>query len=105
MADIRRIFEEHRSNPGYCLVIRPMHDPAFKEFWDTVAVAFHRTFAWKDVGRFVEAGDIMDDVLREMADSDVIIADVSAERANVFYELGIAHAMKGPKKVVLVTRL
>ena len=103
MADPRPIFEAHRPNPGYCLVIRPMNDPAFNEFWDHVARAFHRTFAWKDVGRLTEPGDIMDVVLREMAESDVIIADISQERANVFYELGIAHAMRGTNKVVLVT--
>ena len=103
MADPRPIFEAHRPNPGYCLVIRPMHDSAFDEFWDNVARAFHRTFAWKDVGRLTESGEIMDVVLREMAESDVIIADISQERANVFYELGIAHAMRGTNKVVLVT--
>jgi hypothetical protein len=103
MTDLRRIFDEHRPNPGYCLLIRPMHDASYDEFWDKVAIAFHRTFAWKDVGRLAESGDIMDTVLREMAESDVIVADVSQERANVFYELGIAHAKKGPKKVVLVT--
>jgi len=105
MIEIRRIFEEHRPNPGYCLVIRPMHDDAFNKLWDAVAVAFDRTFAWRDVGQFIESGDIMDAVLRAMAESDVIVADMSAERANVFYELGIAHAMKGPKKVILVTRV
>src|SRR5689334_5522747 len=40
MTDPRRIFEQHRPNPGYCLVIRPMNNPAFHVFWDQVARAY-----------------------------------------------------------------
>src|SRR6185436_18585200 len=103
MPDLRRIFQQNRPNPGYCLVIRPM-EADFDEFWGRVARAYKRTFAWTDVGSLASSGDIMEDVLQAIAGSDVIIADVSLQRANVFYELGIAHAMKGLEKVVIVTR-
>ena len=103
MSDLRRIFKEHHPNPGYCLVIRPM-SAEFDVFWGKVARAYKRTFAWTDVGTFARSGDVMDSVLQAIARSDVIIADVSQQRANVFYELGIAHAMKGLEKVVIVTR-
>jgi hypothetical protein len=104
MTDPRLIFERHRPNPGYCLVIRPVQRADFDQFWGRVARAYKRTFAWTDVGSFVSTGDIMEGVLQAIARSDVIIADVSLQRPNVFYELGIAHAMKGLEKVVIVTR-
>lgn len=104
MSDLRRIFENTRRNPGYCLVIRPMK-PEFDRFWADVARAYKRTFAWTDVGQLESSGDIMDEVLHAMARSDVIIADVSEGSPNVFYELGIAHAMKTLGKVVIVTRV
>ncbi len=104
MTDLRRIFEENPPNPGYCLVIRPMN-PEFNDFWEDVARAFKRTFRWTDVGQLVSAGDIMNQVVQEMARTDVVIADVSEASPNVFYELGIAHAMKTFEKVVIVTRV
>jgi hypothetical protein len=104
MADPRRIFKENRRNPGYCLVIRPMQKE-FNDFWNAVAEEFREVFAWTDVGRLDGSGEIMNEVLAYMARTDVVIADVSEGSANVFYELGIAHALKGPEKVVIVTRV
>ena len=104
MADPRRIFRENPRNPGYCLVIRPMRHE-FDEFWNAVAEDFKETFAWMDVGRLKGLGEIMDDVLIQIARSGIVVADVSEGSANVFYELGIAHAFKGPEKVAIVTRV
>lgn len=44
---------------------------------------------------------VLDKVLDYVRRSDVIIADCSGRNPNVFYELGIAHAME--KKVILIT--
>ncbi|MCI0695634.1 nucleoside 2-deoxyribosyltransferase [candidate division KSB1 bacterium] len=43
--------------------------------------------------------DKINDLIR---DADVIIADCSGRNPNVFYELGIAHALK--KDVILITK-
>jgi hypothetical protein len=41
-------------------------------------------------------GVILQDILRSIIESDVIIADITPTNANVFYELGYAHALQKP---------
>jgi hypothetical protein len=43
---------------------------------------------------FVEQGNIREDMFRELVTADLVIADVSIHNANVFYELGIRHAVR-----------
>lgn len=43
---------------------------------------------------------IYNDIITNITDSDIIIADVTIKSANVFYELGYAHALN--KKVILI---
>ncbi|MCP4985132.1 MAG: hypothetical protein GY928_03390 [Colwellia sp.] len=45
---------------------------------------------------------IMDDVVRSIQESTILVADLTYKNANVFYELGLAHAMD--KKVVLLAQ-
>lgn len=47
------------------------------------------------------AGKIMDQVWRGITDAEVLIAELTSRNANVFYELGLAHAMQKP--VVLIS--
>lgn len=49
-----------------------------------------------------EAGPVRDDVLRELSLADVVVADVSVPDANVFYGLGIRHAVR-PRSTVLIS--
>ena len=50
---------------------------------------------------FVEQGNIREDMFRELVTADVVIADLSIHNANVFYELGIRHAVR-PHATVLI---
>src|SRR5437899_12434186 len=43
---------------------------------------------------FVEQGNIREDMFRELVTADLVIADLSIHNANVFYELGIRHAVR-----------
>jgi hypothetical protein len=45
-------------------------------------------------GEIAEQGDIREDVFRLVATADLVIADISAHNANVFYELGVRHALR-----------
>lgn len=47
-------------------------------------------------------GSIIDKIYNSIANSKIIIAEVSSTNPNVFYELGYAHALKKP--VILITR-
>ena len=45
---------------------------------------------------FYSSGQIMDDVTRSIRNAGLVIADVTPDNANVFYELGYAHAIGKP---------
>lgn len=40
-------------------------------------------------------GNIIKDIVNELSDSDAVIADLTGQNANVFYELGVRHALRG----------
>jgi hypothetical protein len=52
-------------------------------------------------GEVFEAGDIKEDMFSELLLSDVVIADISIYNANVFYELGIRHALRDKRTVLI----
>jgi hypothetical protein len=56
-------------------------------------------------GLIVEAGNIRDDVIHELVMADLVLADVSIHNANVFYELGIRHAVRNRATVLLHARI
>jgi tetratricopeptide (TPR) repeat protein len=49
----------------------------------------------------VEAGNIRVDMFRRLLTADIVVADLSIHNANVFYELGIRHALRGAGTVML----
>jgi hypothetical protein len=49
----------------------------------------------------IEAGSIHEDMFLELVGAELVIADVSVHNANVFYELGIRHALR-PRSTVLL---
>lgn len=49
----------------------------------------------------VAAGDIRTDMYFELVTSDIVLADISALNANVFYELGVRHGV-APRGVLMV---
>jgi hypothetical protein len=48
-----------------------------------------------------EAGNIREDMFRLLATADLVIADLSIHNANVFYELGVRHALR-EKRTILI---
>jgi hypothetical protein len=48
----------------------------------------------RTTGEIVEAGNIREDMFERLLTADLVIADVSVHNANVFYELGIRHALR-----------
>lgn len=53
----------------------------------------------------VQAGSIHKDMFRELVMADVVVADVSLHNANVFYELGIRHAVRPRSTVLIYTKI
>jgi tetratricopeptide (TPR) repeat protein len=50
---------------------------------------------------FLQAGNIRADMFQHLLVADLVIADISVHNANVFYELGIRHALQ-PKRTFLL---
>ncbi len=48
-----------------------------------------------------QAGDIRTDMFQELLIADLVVADISIENANVWYELGVRHALRA-RGVVLI---
>ena len=64
------------------------------------ALAWHG-IEGRTTGEIAAAGNIREDMFRMLIASDVVIADISIHNANVFYELGIRHALR-PWGTVLI---
>ncbi|MDQ3845479.1 MAG: hypothetical protein M3342_15945, partial [Bacteroidota bacterium] len=52
-------------------------------------------------GNIFEAGDIREDMFSLLLLADVVIADITIHNANVFYELGIRHALRDKKTILI----
>lgn len=77
----------------------------FKPIYDIIQdamVAPELNFICKKANDIRGGGHILQDVFREIAQSEIIIADLSGSNPNVFYELGIVQMVKDVKKVILL---
>jgi hypothetical protein len=52
-------------------------------------------------GEVFEAGDIHEDMFSALLMDDLVIADITIHNANVYYELGIRHALRDQKTILL----
>jgi len=57
--------------------------------------------AGSTTGEIVEPGNIREDMFALIIEADVVICDFTVHNANVFYELGIRHALR-KKRTVLI---
>ena len=49
----------------------------------------------------IRAGDIRTDVFEALLTADIVLADVSIPNATVFYELGVAHALRDKRTLLI----
>jgi hypothetical protein len=79
------------------------YDPAFdpvKLVVKEAAVSSH--FECEVTGDLETAGDIMDQVWQGIRGADTVVADITGRNPNVFYEIGLAHALG--KEVILISQ-
>jgi len=55
-------------------------------------------------GQFIQQGNIRADMFEQLLIADVVIADISIHNANVFYELGIRHALRDKRTFLIKAR-
>lgn len=55
-------------------------------------------------GEFIQQGNIRTDMFEQLLIADLIIADISIHNANVFYELGIRHALRDRRTFLIKSK-
>jgi hypothetical protein len=92
------------ADPGLCFVLMPFA-PSFIETWEAVreTVAGEPfNLLCRRADDITRPGHVMTDVLENIARSRLLIADLTGQNPNVFYELGIAHSVKEHSRVILL---
>lgn len=88
-----------------CFVLMPFAEK-YRKVYDQVykpACAENDLRCWR-VDEITGPGSITRDIVEGIIDADIIIADLTTQNPNVFYELGIAHAM-GNKTLTTCQRI
>jgi hypothetical protein len=82
-------------DPGRVAVMMPF-DAAFNPVWETLREAVSES-GWRcqRADDIWENNAIIQDIFELIAGSKVVVCDLTEKNANVFYEVGIAHAL-GP---------
>ena len=82
-------------------VITPFADN-FLALYDALKERFSESFEFTNAGDLDNQQNILKDIVVGIHSADVIVADLTGLNPNVFYELGLAHAMD--KKVIIITQ-
>jgi len=76
-----------------CTVLIPFDVPGVERFAMLKELGEDLGFDTFRVAQYYSSGVILEEVVRSIRDAQLIIADLSGGNPNVFYELGIAHAL------------
>lgn len=83
-------------------VLMPFH-PEFDESYEWIKSFFiEHGYSCTRGDAVLAESNVLSHIISEMLSSEIVVANISGRNPNVFYELGIAHALG--KKVVLVAR-
>lgn len=91
----------HRE-PKLVFVLQPIN-PAFDRVLAAIkAVGEAKALTIRRADDIKEPGAIMSQVVEEMCKAEIVIADLTDQNANVFYEMGIGHAIR--EDMILLTQ-
>ena len=103
LADRRSTKKTVGISSGSCFVVQPF-GPPFGGYFETIFRPAIESAGLRPVRADAEifgAGKIMDQVWRGIRAAEVLVAELTTRNPNVYYELGLAHALGKP--VVLVS--
>jgi hypothetical protein len=84
-------------NPARAFVVMEFSEPFQDVYHKLIRVAASQAeIIAENVGEQLGPGNILDDISKGIADCALVIAEVSPPNANVFYEVGFAHALDKP---------
>lgn len=82
--------------PELIFVLTSFHEDLRDEFRAVIEVGLDLGFVVARGDEKASHGDIFSQILRNIVEARVVIANISGRNPNVFYELGIAHALNKP---------
>ncbi|MEM9387488.1 MAG: hypothetical protein AAGA68_20705 [Pseudomonadota bacterium] len=94
-AFVIRPFNVKKDNNGKAINFEVVHDDLIQPALDAAGLEGGTT------GRIVEPGSIREDMFKLILEADLVIADITVHNANVFYELGIRHALRKKRTVMI----
>lgn len=92
-------------NKASCFVLMPL-DRAFDDVYHTLI----QTLQSPELNLICQRADnfhapnILETILKNIVQSEYVVADLTGSNPNVFYELGIAHCIKDAEKVVILAQ-
>lgn len=82
-------------------VITPFAED-FLDLFEELSKHFQEKYTFTNAGDMDNQRSIIKDIVVGINSADIVIADLTGNNPNVFYELGLAHAMN--KKVIIITQ-
>src|SRR5262245_64830398 len=94
-AFVIRPFGKKKDSSGLEIDFETVHN-------DLIAPALKATgFGGSTTGEIVESGNIREDMFSLIIEADLVVCDITVHNANVFYELGIRHALRKRRTVLI----
>jgi len=88
-------------NKPIVFVIMPFKDDILA-LYQKLKLDFENDFVFTNAGDLDNQQNILQDIVEGIYRASIVIADLTGLNPNVFYELGLAHAMN--KKVIIITQ-
>lgn len=89
--------------PGFCYVLMPFTDEMRSVYEYGIRPALERlSMRCERADEHFASSNVMTDIFEGILRAEVVIADLTGKNPNVFYELGLAHAIKS--HVILITQ-
>lgn len=92
------------ADPGLCFVLMPFA-PKFDKVWTQVRKTVTGppfNLLCRRADDIASPGHILTDVFQNIGRARLLIADLTDQNPNVFYELGVAHSVKHSSQVILM---
>ena len=87
-----------------CFILMPINDH-FDNIYGNLKKTLHDNgYICNRADEILGSKPIMNKILNEILRSQFIIADLTAQNPNVFYELGVAHTFKDAQNIILITQ-
>jgi len=91
-----RPFEKKKDSSGKELDFERVHRELIGPALEAAA-----SFQGSTTGEIVEAGNIREDMFSLILEADLVVCDITIHNANVFYELGIRHALRKNRTLLI----